>query len=154
MPPCGAACQVRHSQDVVATACQHSERPECIHTFRWKYQLGEDRGELPVFYISKLLNSLKNHGNTIFPLVSVAVCFFKLRGKVEWKLSRIGRGSNERTENISYWGTLGIELLIGYNSGYEIKNKTMSGVCGPYGGEEKWVQSFDGETEGLAHFDS
>jgi hypothetical protein len=51
-----------------------------------------------------LFDSLKNHGNIIFPSVSVAVNFFKLRGK---RRMRMGRGAANGQRNGGAFGCYG-----------------------------------------------
>jgi hypothetical protein len=39
-----------------------------------------------------------------------------------------------------------LTLLVCYNSGDEVKKTEMGRTCGTYGGEERCIQGFSGET--------
>jgi hypothetical protein len=39
-------------------------------------------------------------------------------------------------------------LLTKYHSGDQVKKTEMGRTCGMYGGEERWIQGFSGETWG------
>jgi len=45
-------------------------------------------------------------------------------------------------------GDLCSVLLTKYHSAYQIQNNEMGGDCGTYGGQERCIQHFGGETEG------
>jgi hypothetical protein len=49
---------------------------------------------------------------------------------------------------------LAIDLIIGYNSGYEIRNIEMGGACGSYGEKRYAYKVLMGKRKEIAHFDS